>query len=157
MNTNKKSCVAIILHKDKILLFLRDNSSNITNPNKWQLPGGSLENDESIYTTIQRELKEEISYVPEKLKYLGWRVRRNGIVQYFFMYFAKGKEVPLFKLGDTEGQAIKFYSIEEMLKLDLVSYFRRFILKNKKVIKKALSSKQIPPPKDLGLIEGLSF
>ncbi|OGM59547.1 hypothetical protein A2955_01245 [Candidatus Woesebacteria bacterium RIFCSPLOWO2_01_FULL_37_19] len=154
MDNSKKSCVAIICHGDKILLFLRDNNPNITNPNKWQLPGGGPEDSESIYVTIRRELSEEVSFAPKNLKYLGWRIRRNGIIQYFFMYFAKNKEVPLFKLGNTEGQVIKFYTIKEMLKLDLVKYFRKFINRNRKALENALKSKKAPSSWQLGLRQG---
>lgn len=148
---NKKSCVAIICYENKILLFLRDNNPEISNPNKWQLPGGGPENSESIYTTIGRELKEEVTFVPKGLKYLGWRVRKNGIKQYFFMYFANSKDVHNFKLGKTEGQTIKFYSINDMLELDLVLYFRRFVLKNRNIIEKVMFEKKYPSSDDLGL------
>lgn len=148
---DNKSCVAIICHKNKILLFHRDNKPDISNPNKWQLPGGGHENGESEWITVARELSEEVTHIPHNLSYLGWRIRRNGIVQHFFISFVDDKEKMLFKLGEDEGQAIEFFSIEEMLELDLVLYFRRFVVNNKKTLKHVLETKNIPQPQDLGL------
>ena len=38
---------AIIIHKNKILLFHRDNIPTIPYPDHWQLPGGGIEKGET--------------------------------------------------------------------------------------------------------------
>lgn len=39
---------ALIIHKNKILLFHRDNIPTIPHPNQWHLPGGGIEEGETL-------------------------------------------------------------------------------------------------------------
>ncbi len=57
----KKGCSIIFYNdQDQILLFLRDDKSDIPFPNMWDLPGGNVEKDEIPEQCIVREMKEEI-------------------------------------------------------------------------------------------------
>lgn len=51
---------AIIVKNDKILLVKR--AANLINPNKYALPGGFLDRDETTRDAIAREIKEETGY-----------------------------------------------------------------------------------------------
>ena len=62
---------AILVHNDKILLLLRDDIPTISDPNTWCLPGGVVDEGETIHEAVKRESFEEIGIVPKNLKYIG--------------------------------------------------------------------------------------
>jgi 8-oxo-dGTP diphosphatase len=62
----------VILHRDhKLLLQLRENRPNIRYPGYWGLFGGHIEVGETPDAAIQRELLEEIGYLPPNLDKFG--------------------------------------------------------------------------------------
>ncbi|PIR38936.1 MAG: hypothetical protein COV34_00080 [Candidatus Zambryskibacteria bacterium CG10_big_fil_rev_8_21_14_0_10_42_12] len=61
---------AFIIYEKKLLLLQRDYNEDIIDPGCWQLPGGGVEDNETIDAAIQRELNEEIGIIPEALKFL---------------------------------------------------------------------------------------
>lgn len=69
MHTEDRLEVAIaILHQDSTFLMqLRDNTPGILYPGHWGLFGGHIEPGESAEIAIQRELSEEIGYIPPVL------------------------------------------------------------------------------------------
>ncbi len=56
--------LAILTREGKFLLQLRDNISGILYPGYWGLFGGHLESGETPESSLERELWEEINYVP---------------------------------------------------------------------------------------------
>jgi len=50
----KPGVKAIVCRKGKILLILRDNVPTIAYPNKWNLPGGGIEDNEAPEITSAR-------------------------------------------------------------------------------------------------------
>ncbi len=42
----KPGAKAIVVYKDKLCLVLRDNNPAIAHPNKWNTPGGAIEEGE---------------------------------------------------------------------------------------------------------------
>lgn len=60
MKKTIKVVAAIIENEDKeILCALR--SPDMSQPNLWEFPGGKVENDESLFDAIEREIHEELS------------------------------------------------------------------------------------------------
>ncbi len=59
--------IAILYHQGQFLLQLRDNIPGIVYPGHWGLFGGHLEPGETPAIALERELLEEISYVPPVL------------------------------------------------------------------------------------------
>lgn len=73
--------IAILYHQDQFLLQLRDNIPGIAYPGHWGLFGGHLELGETPAKALDRELLEEINYVPPILlefdRYPGPQVMRH--------------------------------------------------------------------------------
>ena len=67
----KRTSLAVICFNQKLLFFQRDNIPNLPDSDKWQFPGGHIEEGESPEEGIKRELSEEVSYIPNQLVYLG--------------------------------------------------------------------------------------
>ncbi|MBU0569428.1 NUDIX domain-containing protein [Patescibacteria group bacterium] len=135
------SCFAIICSRDKILLFLRDNKPDIPYPNHWHLPGGGRGDGESPREAIERELKEEVSHIPKKLKLLGIFVKENGTDTHVYTAFVDNHEARLFKHGKGEGQKIRFFTINEMTKLKLTPLIDKYLTTHKKEFNDALKKK----------------
>ena len=59
----KGSSIIFINHSNEILLLLRDNIPTIPYPNMWDLPGGHVEENESLEECIIREMNEELNVI----------------------------------------------------------------------------------------------
>ncbi|MCH7400557.1 (deoxy)nucleoside triphosphate pyrophosphohydrolase [Belliella kenyensis] len=73
--TIKVTC-AIIIHQEKILVAQR--SEYMSNPLKWEFPGGKLENHESLEECIKREILEELNLKIETLTILNKNTHQIG-------------------------------------------------------------------------------
>ncbi len=137
-----KNVVGIIVKNKKILLQLRDNKKNIIFPNRWGFFGGEVNNNESHYKAIKREMFEELNI--KKFKNLKF-VNSYFSSKYsciFFIYILKLNERIKLKEGfDCEfffeneilmGKKSKknnvFYKVAERnLMKNIFSFARRFL------------------------------
>lgn len=144
----RKTATAIIINDNKILLFRRDNIPTIAEPDRWQLPGGHLEDGETPVEALRRELVEEVSYSPKNIQFIGSLKNKVREVNVFWSY-VDSKEAKKFKLGKTEGQAIKFMSIEEALNKNLTTNVKFYLTCYKKIISEHMENKTVPKIEDL--------
>jgi 8-oxo-dGTP pyrophosphatase MutT (NUDIX family) len=56
----KPISVAVLTHRDRVAMQLRDDKPNISSPGQWGLFGGSAEAGEDPHTAIEREIEEEL-------------------------------------------------------------------------------------------------
>ena len=147
----KMGSKAFIIYNKKILLILRDNIPTIPSPNKWGLPGGLIEKNESPLNALKRELKEEINIVPKNIIYLGKQIFKDGVE--VFRYFAKitKDEFQNVKLGN-EGQKLEFFNLDEINQLDLARYSTEYFLDYINQIKEIVEKDITPEKRLLGLV-----
>lgn len=113
---------AIIFNADgKILLQKRDNHKNLPFANCWNFFGGIVEKEESLTAALKRELNEEISYIPKNIENAAfnwiWKSEWRQTVNHFYPLLWDG-QISDFDLK--EGQEMRLFSLDEILKLELV-------------------------------------
>ncbi|GIW59607.1 MAG: hypothetical protein KatS3mg087_0673 [Patescibacteria group bacterium] len=67
----KPSVKALIVNNKKLLLILRDNIPTITDPNKWSLAGGEIEEGETDRQALMRELARRTEYATKTSNIFG--------------------------------------------------------------------------------------
>ena len=151
-NKLKDGASALIIHKNKVLLFLRDDTPTISYPNHWGLPGGGIDEGETPVEAIKRELVEEVSYSPEKLVLIGEKIYGPTHTAFLFISFVDDKESKFFKHAGLEGQDVRFFTREEILNLKVTPVVRKYISEYDQVIDKMISEKYIPKASELDLL-----
>lgn len=79
----KKTARVIIIEDGKLLVFFRRKKKNEENITYYAIPGGHLEDNETLEETAVRELKEEMNLDIEILGYLGKLVVDNQEENYY--------------------------------------------------------------------------
>ena len=59
---------ALIYNKDGKCLFIRRSKQNDVLPEIWDIPGGTIEQDESVMNGLSREVAEEVNLKIENIK-----------------------------------------------------------------------------------------
>jgi 8-oxo-dGTP pyrophosphatase MutT (NUDIX family) len=127
-----REVVKAVIYKDHRYLFqLRDNNASISYPNKWSFFGGELDNGEGFEEALKRELLEELHWCPNKFFYLAKDTDKTTNCN--INYYLVPCELPDHKLILGEGQAMKWFTINQIM--DLNSICRPYILR--KIIKQA--------------------
>ncbi len=113
---------AIIFNANgKILLQKRDDHENLPFANCWNFFGGLVENDEDLMAALKRELIEELSCIPGKIEQKifewTWKSEWRTTTNHFYPLFFDGIEL---SINLQEGQEMKWFSIDQILSLDLV-------------------------------------
>lgn len=102
------SC-AIIIKDNKVLLALRSNT--MSNPNKWEFPGGKLKGNETAWESLKREIAEELNLdirLTVALKTHIFDYPEFTICLYPFVCTAKGDMILL------EHKEANYYTLKEM-------------------------------------------
>lgn len=133
-----KVSAAIVTHKGKTLLFLRDNKPNINDPGKWSLIGGHVEKGETHRDALFRELKEEINIRPEKYKFLLKTKGFWGEEIYLYHIPLNDLEASRIRIGG-EGQKVKFFKIADLEKLPLSTNLSAFFKESRPMFEKVLT------------------
>lgn len=143
-----RTASAFITYNNKVLLLHRDNIPTLTDPDKWSVMGGNVEESESVDEGMRREIKEESNLSPRHLKHLGRMVIGDHEVS---AYTAKldDDEVASIKLGD-EGSEIKFFTFDELYTIPLTKNLQYYLNKYPEGARKLVFGEEVTA-EDLGL------
>lgn len=84
-NAGHQVSIAILYQENQFLLQLRDDNPNIYWPGQWAFFGGHLEPGELPEAAMQRELMEEIGYVPASVTHFrSGLLKETGILRHVF-------------------------------------------------------------------------
>ena len=105
---------AIINQNNEFLLQLRDDHPGISYPNQWSFFGGEIEKGESPWQALQREIMEELSWHPDRGRYLyQWdNLDHPGYSLHFFALEFKGRREGLVL---KEGQDLNWFTVEDII------------------------------------------
>ena len=114
---------------DKLLLVKRQPFKS--QGNKWGVPGGKLEQNESPLAAVIREIREEvgINLLPDhifKIKTLYIRLPPDDYI--FHMFYTHLAELPSIALDLSENQEARWSTLQDALRLPLVAAGKEALL-----------------------------
>lgn len=134
----KPGAKAFVIFNEKFVMVQRDNKPEILNPNKWNLPGGGIEEGENPKETLLRELQEEINITPKNIESMGTTLYLDGsAIVYRFVARLTPEEFSQVKLI-SEGQQLAWFTLDESLLADLSPHLRAYLTECSDDIKKTL-------------------
>ncbi len=121
----RKGSNAVITYNKKILLLLRDDKPDISEPNKWSIIGGGVEEGEDFDQTLKREIYEETNLKPKNITSMG-EISFGGSLHALYLVKLNEEELRELKLGD-EGQKLEFFSYRQLKELSTTSIITSFV------------------------------
>ena len=121
----KGSSIIFVNDEGHILLFLRDNKSDLPYSNMWDVPGGHVEADESPEKCIIREMKEEMALVLDEFELFS-KIEFEDRIEYTFWARA---DLDIDEIKLTEGQHLKWFSRNEAKQTQLAYGFNEIVEK----------------------------
>jgi 8-oxo-dGTP diphosphatase len=110
-----------LLCEQSILVYRRDTRTDIPFPDRWDLPGGGREGEETPVQCVLREMREEfgIDYSAARLvwsrSYPSWR--GDGRLSWFFGGMLTRADISAIRFGQ-EGQYWAMMSVDDYLASD---------------------------------------
>lgn len=126
--------VTLILYNNdrELLLQLRDEHAQ-KNPNQWAFFGGAIEKGELPEQAIRREAKEELGYVLQNPQLVLTENILNDGTKYLF--FERFDTTQALNLG--EGKAMRWFPLQEISTLNMVTSHRERLAKFMVSVKKS--------------------
>jgi 8-oxo-dGTP diphosphatase len=134
-----------LMWKNYYHLILRDDKPNIAFPNTWSPVTGGVEEDETYFQAIERELEEEIGVVPKHIKTLGVSAKGNC----FFYGKLTDEEKEKIILG--EGQKYNFFVYNWLKSCDIAGAFKIYLDKYPETFRRMSEELYEPIGSDFGL------
>jgi len=112
-----RAAVAIIQNGKRILICQRKKTSRYGL--KWEFPGGKVEEGESFFDCVMRELREELSIAVEKFDRSESQVNRyddGGVFEVMYFFVSRFEGTPVNKAFEQ----IRWVTLPELRSLDLL-------------------------------------
>jgi 8-oxo-dGTP diphosphatase len=130
---------AAIIIKDRKMFFSKRRDSRPIFNNKWEFPGGGVENDEQVIPCLIREIKEETGFTVEPLEIipqiLSKTEKKYNYQVFLIIYICKIKSGKL-NTSDNETADSGWFTMKEALKLDFLPLNKEVVQQNKNILKK---------------------
>src|SRR3989339_493380 len=130
---------AAIIVKDRKMFFTLRRDTRPAFNNKWEFPGGGVENGEEVLDSLVREVKEETGYTVEPLELLPqiWTKSETKYNYQVFLiiYICKIKSGKI-NIADAETADYGWFTMKEALKLDFLPLNKEIIQQGKNILKK---------------------
>ena len=114
----RKTSRAVIIDDNRLLVFFRRKVRDGKEVTYYAIPGGHVEENETMEETVVRELKEEMNLDIEILNYLGNLVVDNQEENYYYAKIVGGELCfggeELEKCNDDNYYEIRWLPIEEL-------------------------------------------
>lgn len=108
----------VLLDEQERIFLIKEEDKNTIGKNRWNLPGGSVDLDESLIEAATRENKEETGYDAEITSLVGcYNCKKRNQLWVYIVFSAKikGEKEKITDSGVKEG---KWFSKEEFLHMD---------------------------------------
>lgn len=118
----------VLVSGGKALMQLRDVKPDIVLPGYWCIPGGGVDEGESVRQAAKREFKEETGYLlknPKLFETEIYEINSKKIKRHLFYETYDGKQ----EIGCFEGQKMEFKSPSEFKKMKIFPGHEEFIKK----------------------------
>jgi 8-oxo-dGTP diphosphatase len=115
----KRFAGAILVNSEnKILLQLR-SKNDIYYPNCWTLPGGKVEENETVEQALEREIEEELGVKLTDHRLFRKLIDQEGdyVIERYIFWSKFDCKIENLKLG--EGSALKYFSEDEISSLKI--------------------------------------
>lgn len=132
----KHLSLIILRNNHRLLMYLRDDKPTIPYPNYWALIGGGIEENETAYDALRREIEEEISSEVKDIRKIEEIVSMNdsGLNcedRKIFLY--QGDiEKDINNINLTEGQRLGYFTFDEFRNLKVPPIIKKYMMKNYK-------------------------
>lgn len=116
--------IILINNNNEVLLLLRDDKPEIPYPNQWDIPGGRIEDGETPDVTIRREMLEELGLESLSDFRLFKIYTSDNLTDFIFW---KRINLNPSEIILTEGQRLKYFSLDEIQKTKLAFNYNKVI------------------------------
>ncbi len=136
-------CAGGVIVKNRKMLMTKRRDLRPAFNNKWEFPGGGVENGESFDKTLEREVGEETGYKVDKIEQLpdvftAMTTNKKENYQVHLIFSICKIKSGKFKTADAETSGHGWFTYQEALKMDMLPLNKKVIQSNanKKILKK---------------------
>ena len=117
-------CAAVIKKEDSFLLAQRSFSSHLGG--KWEFPGGKINEGETHWDCLKRELFEELCVIPTQYKYIT-TVHHSYGTKTVILHFYHCTLPADCTIHPQEHEQIAWLTLPELISLDLAEADKKFV------------------------------